>query len=257
VRTIAVVTELGRRSVRQTFRRPQLIAPLLIIPTLLLAVQAAGAGRAIDLPGFPPVESFFDFLLSGAMIQAALLAGNSGGIALAIDIEMGFTDRLLAAPIPRFAIVAGRLAGTAAMGAVTGLWFLAIGLIFGVRIEEGLLGAVLMIVLVTLAALAFGTLGAALALRSGSASVMQGTFPLVFVILFLSTAFFPADLLLEPAQTIARINPLSFIAEAVRDPVISVFSTRELLEGLAGIVLVGAIGLTLCSLAMRRRLRLG
>jgi ABC-type polysaccharide/polyol phosphate export permease len=77
------------------------------------------------------------------------------------------------------------------------------------------------------------------------------------VILFLSTAFFPADLLLEPAQTLARINPLSFIAEAVRDPVISVFSTRELLEGLAGIVLVGAIGLILCSLALRRRLRIG
>ena len=255
MRTLAVVVELGRRSVRQTFRRPQLIAPLLIIPTLLLAVQSAGAGRAVDLPGFPPVESFFDFLLAGAMIQSALLAGNSGGIAMAIDIEMGFTDRLLAAPIPRFAIVAGRLAGTAAMGVVTAIWFLVLGLVFGVRIEEGPAGALLMIVLVALAALAFGTLGAALALRSGSASVVHGTFPLVFVIL--STAFFPADLLLEPAQTIARFNPLSFIVTAVRDPAISVFSADELLAGLAGIVLVGAVGLLLCSMALRRRLRMG
>ena len=29
---------------------------------------------------------------------------------------------------------------------------------------------------------------------------MQGIFPLVFVILFLSSAFFPRDLLLEPAD---------------------------------------------------------
>ena len=29
------------------------------------------------------------------MIQSTLLAGNRGGIALAVDIEMGFTDRLL------------------------------------------------------------------------------------------------------------------------------------------------------------------
>ena len=36
MKTLAVVIELGRRSVRQTFRRPQLMAPLLIIPTLLL-----------------------------------------------------------------------------------------------------------------------------------------------------------------------------------------------------------------------------
>ena len=72
-------------------------------------------------------------MLAGAMIQSTLLAGNTGGIALAVDIEMGFTDRLLAAPIPRFAIVAGRLAGTAALGAFTAVWFLAIGLVFGVR----------------------------------------------------------------------------------------------------------------------------
>ncbi len=257
MRTLAVVIELGRRSVRQTFRRPQLMAPLLIIPTLLLAVQSAGAGRAVDLPGFPPVESFFDFLLAGAMVQAALLAGNSGGIAMAIDIEMGFTDRLLAAPIPRFAIVAGRLAGTAAVGAVIAVWFLAIGVIFGATIEEGVLGALAMIVLVMLAALAFGTLGAALALRSGSASVVQGTFPLVFVILFLSTAFFPADLLLEPAQTIARFNPLSFVVTAVRDPVISEWSMGELAAGLAATLLIGAIGLWLCSAALKRRLRMG
>jgi ABC-2 type transport system permease protein len=257
VRTFAVVVELGRRSVRQTFRRPQLMAPLLIIPTLLLAVQSAGAGRAVDLPGFPPVASFFDFLLAGAMIQAALLAGNSGGIAMAIDIEMGFTDRLLAAPIPRFAIVAGRLAGTAAVGVVIAVWFLVIGVVFGATIEEGVLGAVVMIVLVMLAALAFGTLGAALALRSGSASVVQGTFPLVFVILFLSTAFFPDGLLLEPAQTVAQVNPLSFVVTAVRDPVISAFSGRELLEGLAATLLIGGVGLYLCSAALKRRLRMG
>lgn len=257
MRTLAVVVELGRRSVRQTFRRPQLMAPLLIIPTLLLAVQSAGAGRAVDLPGFPPVESFFDFLLAGAMIQAALLAGNSGGIAMAIDIEMGFTDRLLAAPIPRFAIVAGRLAGTAAVGAVIAVWFLVIGVVFGATIEEGVLGALVMIVLVMLAALAFGTLGAALALRSGSASVVQGTFPLVFVILFLSTAFFPDDLLLEPAQTIAQFNPLSFVVTAVRDPVISEWSMGELAAGLAATIGIGAIGLYLCSAALKRRLRMG
>ena len=108
-----------------------------------------------------------------------------------------------------------------------------------------------------LSALAFGTLGAALALRTGSASVVQGTFPLVFVILFLSTAFFPDGLLLEPAQTIARLNPLSFIVNAVRDPVISVFSGPELLEGLAGTALIGAVGLTLCCDGAQRRLRIG
>ena len=153
-------------------------------------------------------------MLAGAMIQSCLLAGNTGGIALAVDIEMGFTDRLLAAPISRFSIVLGRLAGTAALGAFTAVWFLAIGLIFGASFEEGVLGVLLMIVLVTsLGAVAFGGIGAAIALHTGSASVVQGLFPLVFVILFLSSAFFPDTLLLEPAATIAEYNPLCFIVE--------------------------------------------
>lgn len=252
-----VVLALGRRSVLQTFRRPQLLAPLIIFPTLLLAIQTGGAGSAVQLPGFPPVESFLSFMLAGAMIQSTLLAGNAAGIALAVDIEMGFTDRLLAAPIPRYAIVLGRLAGAAALGAFTALWFLAIGLIFGVSIAEGIPGVLVMILIVTASALAFGSVGAAIALRSGSASVVQGMFPLVFVILFLSSAFFPQNLLLEPASTIAEFNPASFIVDAVRDPVISSFSGEDTWKGVAGIVLIGALGSYLSARALTRRLRTG
>jgi ABC-2 type transport system permease protein len=254
---LRVVAALGQRSVKQTFRRPQLMAPILIFPTLLLAIQVGGAGRAVDLPEFPPVNGFLDFMLAGAMIQATLLAGNSGGIALAVDIEIGFTDRLLAAPISRFAIVLGRLAGTAALGAFTAIWFIAIGLIFGAQIEEGVPGAVLMVLFVTLSAVAFGGLGAAVALRSGSASVVQGLFPLVFVILFLSSAFFPSNLMLEPAASVAEYNPLSFIVEGIRDPVISAISLDAFWKAMGSIVMVAAISMGLSSVALRRRLLTG
>jgi ABC-2 type transport system permease protein len=257
VNNVRVVGALGLRSMKQTFRRPQLIAPILIFPTLLLAIQVGGAGRAVDLPQFPEVNGFLDFMIAGAMVQAALLAGNTAGIALALDIEMGFADRLLAAPISRYAIVLGRLVGTAALGAVTAVWFLAIALIFGAQIEGGVVGALLIIVLVTLSAIAFGGIGAAIALRSGSASVVQGLFPLLFVILFLSTAFFPEDLLLEPARSVAEWNPLSFIVEGIRDLVISTFSGATVGEGVAALALVGALGLGMSAAAMRGRLKRG
>ena len=114
-----------------------------------------------------------------------------------------------------------------------------------------------MIVLVTLSAFAFGTIGAALALRTGSASIVQGTFPLVFVVLFLSTAFFPEDLLVEPARTIAKYNPLSFIVDAVRDPVISSITLSDLALGVGGIALIGGLGTLMCLRAMRHRVAAG
>jgi ABC-2 type transport system permease protein len=257
VTDLRVIAALGARSVKQTFRRPQLMAPIVVFPSILLAIQTAGAGQAVNLEGFPPVNSFLDFMLAGAMIQSTLLAGNSGGIALAVDIEMGFTDRLLAAPISRFAIVLGRLAGTAALSALAALWFIAIGLIFGAHIEEGIPGVLLMIFFVVLSGVAFGGVGAAVALRTGRASVVQGLFPLVFVILFLSSAFFPQALLLEPAATVARYNPLSFIVEGIRDPVISSISWDVFLKAMGSLALVGGLSIWWSALALRRRLRTG
>jgi ABC-2 type transport system permease protein len=255
--TARVVRALGARSIRQTFRRPQLISPIVVFPTLLLAVQTGGAGAGIELPGFPPVQSFLQFMLAGSMMQSMMLAGNSGGIAFAVDIEMGFTDRLFASPIPRFAIVLGRLAGTAALGLFAALWFLAIGLIFGAEIEGGIPGALLAIALITASALAVGGIGAAIALRTGSASVVQGLFPLVLVVLFLSSAFFPQELMIEPAKTIAEYNPLSFIVEGVREPIISGIDLTQTLEAVAAIVGISALGLLLSARALRHRLRVG
>jgi ABC-2 type transport system permease protein len=257
VPTLRVVGALGARAIKQTFRRPQLLAPILIFPSLLLAVQTGGASAATQLPGFPSVNGFLDFMLAGAMIQSALLASNSGGIALAVDIEMGFTDRLLAAPVPRFAIVLGRLAGTAALGAFSAIYFIILGLVFGAQFNDGIWGALLVIVLITLSAVALGGLGAAIALRTGSASVVQGLFPLVFVILFLSTAFFPQQLITEPARSIAQYNPISFIVDGVRDPIAFSLTSSALAKAVASIAGIALVSMWLSSRALKARLRRG
>jgi ABC-2 type transport system permease protein len=252
-----VVLALGRRSVKQTLRRPQLAAPLVVFPTALLAIQTAGAGRAIDLPEFPPVPNFLSFMLAGAMVQSVMMTGNSGAIAFAIDMEMGFTDRLYAAPISRYSVVLGRLTATAMLGAMAAVYFIALGLIFGAHIEEGVPAAIWIVLLVSASALAFGSIGAAIALRSNSASVVQGIFPLVFVILFLSTAFFPANLMLEPAAWVAQYNPLSFIVDGIREPIVSGWSLTAELKAVASVIGIGALGALLCAVAMRGRLRRG
>ena len=252
-----VVAALGRRSILQTLRRPQLLAPLIVFPTALLAIQTAGAGRAVDLPGFPEVPNFLSFMLAGSIVQSVMFTGNSGAIAFAIDMEMRFTDRLYAAPIARSSVVLGRLVATATLGAIIAVYFIALGLIFGASIHEGVPAVIWIVALTSASALAFGTIGAAIALRSNSASVVQGIFPLVFVILFLSDAFFPANLMLEPASWIAQYNPFSFIVNGIRDPIISGWSATTELKAIASVIGIGALGFALCALAMRSRLRRG
>ena len=252
-----VTISLARRGLRQAFRRPQFLAPLVIFPTLMLAANTGGAGRATSLPGFPHVDGFLDFELAAAMLQSTMLAGVSGGIALALDFEIGFIDRLFIAPISRYSIILGRVIATAVLGFCTGLWFLLGGLAFGAHIKAGVPGALLILVLICLAAAAFATLAAALAIWASKASVVQGIFPLVFVILFLSTAFFPEALLLEPAGTIARLNPLSLIADGIRGPVIGDIQLSDVVKAAGGIAIVALVGTVLSTFALRKKINRG
>jgi ABC-2 type transport system permease protein len=252
-----VTFSLAKRGLRQALRRPQFLAPLVVFPSLMLAANTGGAGRATALPGFPHVHGFLDFELAGAMMQSTMLAGVSGGIALALDFEIGFIDRLFAAPISRYAVIAGRVAATSVLGLLTGIWFLAGGLIFGAHIHAGVAGAVAILALICLSAAAFSTLASALAIGVAKASVVQGIFPIVFVILFLSTAFFPHALLLEPARTIARLNPLSLIADGIRGPIIGDLTAAGVGGALGGIAIVAAVGVVLSATTLRRRARAG
>jgi ABC-2 type transport system permease protein len=254
-RLAASVIALGRRALRNSLRRPQFLAPLVVFPSFMLAVNVGGLSHTTSLPGFPPVHGFLDFQLAAALVQSLLLGGVSAGIATALEIEGGFFDRLVAAPIPRVAIVLGPLLSTAALAAGQVAYFLALGLIFGARIESGAPGVLVVLAIGVVSGVGFGAIGVMIALRARNASTVQGIFPIVFVVLFISTAFFPENLLSSPADAIAAYNPLSYVADGMRNPIIASISATRALEGLlaaAGIA-VGSIGL--CVWALRGRLR--
>ena len=248
---------LARRALRNTLRRPQLMMPLLIFPTLFLALNVGGLSRTTDLEGFPEVAGFLDFQLAAAICQSLLLGGVGAGISTALEIEGGFFDRLAASPVPRVAIVMGRLLAVAAIALGQVAYFLVLGLIFGAHIEGGILGVLVVAVIGMVAGIGFGAIGVMLALRARNASTVQGIFPIVFVILFLSSAFFPRDLLASPVDQIARYNPLSYVAEGLRDPIVSSVSATPALEGLAAAGGIALVATWLSVVALRGRLRTG
>ncbi|MCW3022670.1 MAG: hypothetical protein JWR30_1992 [Conexibacter sp.] len=252
---IAPALALARRTLMGAVRRPQFLAPLVIMPTLFLAVNTGGLTRTTDLPGFPQVGGFLDFELAGAITQSLLLGGVMQGIGTALEIEGGFFDRLVASPIPRVSIVLGRILAGSAIAAGQVVWFLVLGLLFGATVHAGVPGVLLVLVIGVLAGTGFAALGVVLALRARNASTVQGIFPIVFVILLVSSAWFPRELLQAPASWFADYNPLSYIAEGMRDPIISAVSARAALEGVAAAAAMTAAFVALAVWALRGRLR--
>jgi ABC-2 type transport system permease protein len=250
-----VVLALAARALRNAARRPQFLAPMVVFPSLLLAVNVGGLSHSTNLPGFPHVHGFLDFQLAAAITQSLLLGGVSAGIAVALEIENGFFDRLVAAPIPRTAIVLGRLLAGSVLALLQTAFFLSLGLVFGVHIEGGVPGVLIVLAIGAVAGTGFSAIGMVLALRAKNASLVQGIFPFVFVILFLSSAFFPQHLLSSPADLAAEYNPLSYIADGIRNPIIASISADAVLEGLAAAAGVTLVTVALSVHALRGRLR--
>jgi ABC-2 type transport system permease protein len=252
--TAAQTAQLARRSVVRTLRQPANVVAPLLFPLMLLAVNAGGLDSAEQLPGFP-AESFLAFALAVPFIQGALFATMNAGTDLARDVQTGFLNRLALSPMRSAALLAGQLGGVVLMGLAQAVFYLAVGLAVGVRLESGLPGALVLLALSALIALAFGSLGAFAALRTGSGEAVQGLFPVLFVGLFLSSMNLPRDLIeIEWFRTVATLNPVSYLIEGVRSLIIEGWNGQALALAFGFALSIGVVGLTAASWALRERL---
>jgi ABC-2 type transport system permease protein len=251
------ILQLSRRSLLGTLRQPSSWIPPIVFPMIFAALNSAAFARSIALPGFPKVDSFLDFMLATTILQGVMFGTMIGGTNMAVDIQDGFFDRLVASPVSRSAILVGRLAGGAALAALQAVAFIAIFTIFGASVKGGVPSIVTLVVIAMVLGVALGGFPLMLALRTGSSEAVQATFPILFIFLFVSSAFFPRQLMHGWYKAAAGLNPLSWMVEALRHQVIVDFSLVDAAKALAIAGAIGVLSLSLASTALRSRLAAG
>jgi ABC-2 type transport system permease protein len=248
------VSQLARRSVLRTLRQPAQIVPALIFPLFLLAVNSGGLKDATNLPGFP-TDSYLTFALAVPFMQGALFSVMNSGTDLARDIETGFLNRLALTPLRGAALLSGLLAGTFLLGLLQGVVYLSVGLIAGAELAAGAAGALMIIALGVAIAVAFGTIGLFVALRTGTGEAVQGLFPVFFVFLFLSSMALPLELIqTDWYRAIATANPVSYLLQAFRSLLIEGWNWGDLALGFGIAAAIFAIGMFAASAALKTRL---
>jgi ABC-2 type transport system permease protein len=245
---------LAWRSLLRTARQPIIIVPPLVFPLFLLAINASGLDAATNIPGCP-ADSYIAFALAFPFMQGSLFATNAAGTNIAEDIGSGFFNRLSLTPMKGPSLLAGQLTGVMLIGTVQAIAFLAAGLAAGVEIESGVLGAVVLFALSLVICAAFGTIGLFAGLRTGSSEGVQGLFPLMFILVFLSSAVLPRDLIAQDwFRTVATINPVSYLIEGLRSLVIIGWDGEALALAFGIAIAIFVAGLTASTLALRERL---
>lgn len=255
--TLAHYAALSKRSITTTARQPTSIIPSMLFPLVFLAMSSAALNESTRLRGFPEVDSFMQFVVATTITQGALFTSVASGAAMATDIEGGFFERLIASPVSRTSLLVGRIAGAAAFGFLQAWLYFGVTSIFGLEVEGGVAGMLLVAVVAATVAAGFGSISVTLALRTGSTEAVQGSFPLLFVFLLVSSAFFPRDLMNGWFKSVATINPLSHMIEGVRALVIDGLNIADFLraEAIAGAIFV--LGIAAALGALRARLGSG
>jgi ABC-2 type transport system permease protein len=251
---VSQILWIARRSVRRTLRQPALIVPTIVFPLFLMAVNASGLSSATKLPGFP-TDNYLSFSMCVCFMQGALFAATTAGAELATDIETGFLNRLALTPLRGVAVLVGQLAGAVMVSLLASGVYLTVGLVAGADLESGVAGAVVVLLLATLIGIGFGAVGLLMALRTGSAEAVQGLFPLMFVVFFLSSINLPRNLIAADwFRAVATANPLSYLVEGIRSLVITGWDAEALALGFGVAAALAALAFTAAASALRMRL---
>lgn len=251
---VAQYAALSRRSLVTTIRQPRAFIPPILFPLMFMALSSAAFDRTTQLPGFPPSDSFLQFLICTTIVQGALFASIAAGSDMAHDIEEGFFDRLIASPVARTSILAGRVMGSFVFGFFQAWFYFGVAALFGLTVEGGFLGMLGVTIVAAVFAAGIASIASAFAIRTGSSEAVLGAFPLLFSLMFISGLFFPRTLMDGWFKTAATINPLSHMVEGMRAQVITGLDVSEWLSAVVIAAGFFVVGLTLASLALRRRL---
>jgi ABC-2 type transport system permease protein len=236
---------LGQRALREAWRTPDALLPTVFIPLFFLVVNVGQVAKI-----FP--SSSTEFLHGqgyGAfqMPNSLLLAASFGTAALFLveDIEGGYFDKLRAAPVSRTAIVLGRLIAESVKGVGIATALVVLGMIFGISVESGPVGFVLLIGLTALWSVVFVGFMQLVALKTRSAAATNSAGLVFFPLLFLTPNFVPRDLLTRPMEIASTLNPVTYVMEALRSLLLEDLDWGTILPGFAVVAVLGALMLFL------------
>jgi ABC-2 type transport system permease protein len=247
---VSEILLLGRRAVREVIRIPEATIPVLFIPLFFLAVNIGQVSETF--PSTTPFlggQGYVAFQLPVSLMFAVATATT--GLALVTEIDSGYFDKLLVAPVRRSSLIIGRLGADLVRGIAGSTVVLLAGLAFGAHVAAGPAGAVLVVLLAAMFGVGYAGFGILVALHTRNVQATNTSFLLFFPLLFLTPNFVPFDRLTPVMETLARLNPVSYVIVGMRSLIIDGWVLGQLAACIAVIVVMSAIllGLSLRAIA--------
>ncbi len=211
---VGVIFILWLRDMKRFIRSPSRIVGSITLPLLTLVALGAGFGR-MPIPGMNS-PNYLSFLVPGMVGMTILFGGVFSGMSVLWDRQYGFLKEIMVAPVPRVAIVVGRIASGSTTGVIQASVIAVISAFLGFTLPS-VLGFLLAVVFMILISVIFTGIGLVFASRmkdeQGFGLIMNF---LILPFLFLSGAFAPISNLPAWVKAFSYVDPLTYGVEGLR-----------------------------------------
>jgi ABC-2 type transport system permease protein len=203
------------REIVRFYRQPGRVVGVLASPLVFWAVLGSGFGTSFRSGGGAGQQHYLDYSYPGILILIVLFTSIFTMMSVIEDRKEGFLLSVLVAPVPRTAIVLGKVLGGTTLAAVQGLTFLIFAPFAGIHLN--LVQVLLVAVVVFLVSFSLTALGFAIAWPMDSSQAFHGIVNLFLIPLWLlSGALFPLAGASGWIRVIMRLNPLTYGVDALR-----------------------------------------
>ena len=205
---------VAKRNLIKIKRVPEVLIWTTMSPIMFVLLFAFVFGSSIEIPGV----NYREYLIAGIFAQTVIFGSTFTGAGLADDMTKGIIDRFRSLPMAQSAVLVGRTASDIFYNSTSILVMSITGLIVGWRIRTGPLEAIGGFLLLLLFAYAISWIMAYVGLKVSSVEVVQNaSFMFIMPMTFIANTFVWSEALPGPLQTFAEWNPVSAVAQAVRE----------------------------------------
>jgi ABC-2 type transport system permease protein len=203
------------REIVRFYRQKTRVVGVLASPLVFWIVIGSGFGTSFRSGGGAGQQNYLDYFYPGALIMIVLFTSIFAMMSLIEDRKEGFLLSVMVAPVPRSAIVLGKVLGGTTLAAIQGMIFLIFAPFAGIHLD--LLHFLLVTLVVFLVSFALTALGFAIAWPMDSTQAFHGIINLFLIPLWLlSGALFPIARASGWIRVLMYLNPLTYGVEALR-----------------------------------------
>lgn len=215
--SVLTITEFELRKLRhdssQVFLR-------VIQPALWLLIFGQVFANIRVLPGGS--TDYLQFLTPGILAQSVIFVAIFYGLMLVWERDLGLLHKLLSTPVPRSSIVVGKSFSAGVRSMFQAIVIFILALVIHVNLNVTPITIVGVMAIIVLTGMCFSSLSMLLASLLKNRERMMGvgqaiTMPLFFA----SSAIYPISIMPDWLKVIARVNPLSYVVDAMRSLLIT------------------------------------